>query len=387
MSQFARCTTSKYKFGAHISTAGGISNSVTNAFNIGCNAFAMFLKSPRRWVSPDYSSEEIEKFKKNCEELGYNPLVDILPHGQYFINLANPELEKAEKSYESFLDDLQRCEQLGIGLYNFHPGSSLKADHEKQLHQLAGYINKAHAATGFVKIVLENMAGTGSLVGSDLADLRKVIDLVDDKSRIGVCVDTCHTFAAGYDISTESAFDAFWADFDKTVGFKYLSAVHLNDSKAPLAANRDLHEKLGEGFLGLTVFKLVAKAEFLQGIPIVLETPQPSDDGYGEEIKLLEWLENYDSAKDKSEFDEKTESLQSMGAKSRNDQLAKFDKKTAKKNTKTATKTPKKTVKKTTQTRLTKRTRTADRTGNNEETETKKLKQEQQSSDDATEDQ
>ncbi|CEP60941.1 DNA-(apurinic or apyrimidinic site) lyase APN1 LALA0_S02e03158g [Lachancea lanzarotensis] len=377
MSQFARCTTSKYKFGAHISTAGGISNSVTNAFNIGCNAFAMFLKSPRRWISPDYSPEEIEKFKKNCQELGYNPLVDILPHGQYFINLANPELEKAEKSYESFLDDLQRCEQLGIGLYNFHPGSSLKADHEKQLHQLAGYINKAHKATSFVKVVLENMAGTGSLVGSDLGDLRKVIDLVDDKSRIGVCVDTCHTFAAGYDISTESAFDAFWADFDKTVGFKYLSAIHLNDSKAPLAANRDLHEKLGEGFLGLTVFKLVAKAEFLQGIPVVLETPQPTNEGYGEEIKLLEWLENYDSTKDKQEFDEKTESLQTTGAKSRTEQLAKFDKKTAKQ---TATKTPKKTTKKVTKTTTAKRTRKADNT--DVKTETKRPKQEEDHSQD-----
>ncbi|SCV01556.1 LAME_0G16996g1_1 [Lachancea meyersii CBS 8951] len=340
MSQFARCTTSKYKFGAHISTAGGISKSVTNAFNVGCNSFAMFLKSPRRWVSPDFSQEEIDQFKKNCKELGYNALTDVLPHGQYFINLANPEKEKAEKSYASFLDDLQRCEQLGIGLYNFHPGSSLKADHEEQLRQLATYINKAHGQTKFVKVVLENMAGTGSLVGSDLKDLHKVIELIEDKTRIGVCVDTCHAFAAGYDISTESAFDAFWADFDHTVGFKYLSAIHLNDSKAPLAANRDLHEKLGEGFLGLEVFRLVAKAEFLRGIPIILETPQPKDEGYGDEIKLLEWLENYVSAEHEQEFQTKCESLQETGAKSRSEQLAKFDKKTAKKTAKKPTKAP-----------------------------------------------
>ncbi|SCV00406.1 LAMI_0G04830g1_1 [Lachancea mirantina] len=327
MSDFVRSTASKYKFGAHLSTAGGISNSVTNAHKLGCNSFAMFLKSPRRWVSPDYTQEEIDKFKKYCTKLGYDPLRDILPHGQYFINLANPDLEKAEKSYASFLDDLKRCEQLGVGLYNFHPGSSLKGDHEEQLSQLAAYLNKAHQETKFVKIVLENMAGTGSLVGSDLADLKTVIDKVEDKTRIGVCVDTCHTFAAGYDISTETAYDKFWKDFDDIIGFKYLSAVHLNDSKAPLAANRDLHEKLGQGFLNLEVFKLIASSDFLTGIPIVLETPQEQDVGYGHEVKLLEWLETYDDNKDKEEFTKKLEELQAKGEKSRKEHLAKFEKK------------------------------------------------------------
>ncbi|KAM3163442.1 DNA-(Apurinic or apyrimidinic site) lyase [Lachancea thermotolerans] len=330
MSQFSRCSTSKYKFGAHISTAGGISNSVTNAYNIGCNAFAMFLKSPRKWVSPDYTQEEIDKFKQKCKELGYNPLTDVLPHGQYFINLANPEPEKAEKSYASFIDDLKRCEQLGVGLYNFHPGSSLKGNHAKQLRQLASYINKAISETKFVKIVLENMAGTGSLVGSDLQDLKDVIDMVENKDRVGVCVDTCHTFAAGYDISSKDSYDKFWQTFDKTVGFKYLSAIHLNDSKAPLAANRDLHEKLGQGFLGLEVFKLVANSEFLRGIPVILETPHTKDEGYGHEIKLLEWLEDLDEAKDQPEFESKSKDLLSEGAKSRNEQLAKFDKKKTK---------------------------------------------------------
>ncbi|SCW04542.1 LAFE_0H15830g1_1 [Lachancea fermentati] len=327
MSQFTRCSTSKYKFGAHISTAGGVSNSVSNAFNIGCNAFAMFLKSPRRWVSPAYSQEEIDKFKAKCKELGYDPITDVLPHGQYFINLANPDPEKAQKSYDSFLDDLQRCEQLGIGLYNFHPGSTLKGDHDEQLKQLAFYIDKAHSETKFVKIVLENMAGTGNLVGSNLTDLQKVIDMVKDKSRVGVCVDTCHTFAAGYDISTEDAFHKFWQEFDQIVGFKYLSAIHLNDSKAPLGANRDLHEKLGEGFLGLEVFKLIAHADFLQGIPIILETPQPQDEGYGKEIKLLEWLENFNEDADAKEFVSKSDELQALGATSRKEQAAKFDKK------------------------------------------------------------
>lgn len=323
MSKFVRSTTSKFKFGAHISGAGGISNSVTNAFAIGCNSFAMFLKSPRKWVSPQYTEEEIQKFKDNCKEYNYNPLTDVLPHGQYFINLANPDVEKAEKAYDSLIDDLRRCEQLGIGLYNLHPGSSLKADHQAQLKQLANYLNKALKETTFVKIVLENMAGTGNLVGSNLQDLHDVIELIEDKTRIGVCIDTCHTYAAGYDISTKESFDKFWKLFDETIGLKYLSAIHLNDSKAPLGANRDLHELLGEGFLGLEVFRLIAHSEHLENIPIILETPQPKEDGYGQEIKLLEWLECR-TVEDDNEFIEKNQELQAKGAKSRDDHERKF---------------------------------------------------------------
>ncbi|AQZ16109.1 APN1 (YKL114C) [Zygosaccharomyces parabailii] len=323
MSKFVRSTTSRYKFGAHISAAGGISNSVTNAYNIGCNGFAMFLKSPRKWISPAYTPEEIEKFKENCQQCNYNPLTDILPHGQYFINLANPDEEKAQKAYDSLIDDLGRCEQLGIGLYNLHPGSSLKGDHEAQLKQLAQYLNKAIKETKFVKIVLENMAGTGSLIGSNLEDLKFVIDLIEDKTRIGVCVDTCHTFAAGYDLVTREAYEKFWQQFSDTIGYKYLSAVHLNDSKAPLGANRDLHEKLGEGFLGLEVFRMIAHDEHLQGLPLILETPQPTNEGYGEEVKMLEWLETLSSPDDKK-LAQKNQELQDRGEKSRKDQQTKF---------------------------------------------------------------
>ncbi|QLG72611.1 hypothetical protein HG535_0D03190 [Zygotorulaspora mrakii] len=323
MSTFVRSTTSKYKFGAHISAAGGISKSILNAFNIGCNAFAMFLKSPRKWVSPQYTTEEIEKFKLHCKEYGYDPLTDILPHGQYFINLANPDIEKAEKAYDSLLDDLHRCEQLGVGLYNLHPGSSLNADHNEQIKQLAKYLNKALKETKFVKIVLENMAGTGSLIGSELQDIRNVIDLIEEKDRVGVCIDTCHTYAAGYDISTKDSFDKFWNDFDEIIGFKYLSAIHLNDSKAPLGANRDLHELLGEGFLGLEVFRLISHCDKLVNLPIILETPQKKDEGYGEEIKLLEWIETRDE--DDKEVQEKNTALQAKGEKARKEQLSKFE--------------------------------------------------------------
>lgn len=327
---FIRSTTSKYKFGAHMSTAGGVSNGVVNAFNSGCNSFAIFLKSPRKWVSPQYTKEEIGKFKLNCEKYNYNPLTDILPHGQYMINLANPDKEKADKSFESFLDDLNRCEQLGIGLYNLHPGSSLKGDHQDQLKQLANYINAGIQKTKFVKVVLENMAGTGNLVGSDLSDFKTVIDLIEDKTRVGVCVDTCHAFAAGYDISTKDAYEKFWNDFDDIVGMKYLSSIHLNDSKAPLGANRDLHEKLGQGFLGLQTFRNIAHDSRLTSIPIVLETPYKTDIEYGDEVDLLEWLETIDDSQD-PKLIKKSEELQKLGSKSRNEQAAKFKVKQSKK--------------------------------------------------------
>lgn len=318
------------KFGAHVAMAGGISKAVTNAMDIGANSFALFLKSPRRWVSPDIKPEEAAEFKRLCELYGYNPRTDVLPHGSYFINLANPDPEKEQKAYGGFVDDLKRCETLDIGLYNFHPGSSLDGDHREALQRLAANINRAAKETKFVKIVIENMAGHGNLIGSNLEDLRDVIAMVDDKSRVGVCIDTCHTFAAGYDIRDKAKWEQFWTTFESTVGWEYLSAIHLNDSKAPLGANRDLHQKLGYGFLGLEVFRCIANDERLANIPIILETPVGKDDlVYGEEIKLLEWLQGKEA--DDSEYKEKAEALLKLGAKERDEQLKKFEVKSAKK--------------------------------------------------------
>lgn len=326
--KFLRLKDSSFLFGAHVSAAGGVSNSVDNAFNIGCNSFALFLKSPRKWESKPYTQDEIALFKEKCKKFNYDSRKHILPHGQYFINLANPEKEKAEKSYNSFLDDLKRCESLDIGLYNFHPGSSLKGDHETQLKQLASYINKAIKETAFVKIILENMAGTGNLVGSDLKDLKYVIELIEDKSRIGVCIDTCHTFAAGYDL-VDKSYDEFWKTFDEVIGFKYLSAIHLNDSKTPLGANRDLHEKLGQGFIGLEFLKRLTSSDFIKNMPIILETPIiKTDDEYGEEIKLLEWIA-YDNPSE-DEFNKRMITLQDAGATSRSEQMKALEKKSKK---------------------------------------------------------
>lgn len=319
-----------FKFGAHVGMSGGVTNAVLNAMDIGANSFALFLKSPRRWESPPIQAEEATEFKRLCEKYGFNTRTDILPHGSYFINLASPDAEKAEKAYGGFIDDLRRCEQLDIGLYNFHPGSSLDGDRGQALKQLAGNINRAIKETSFVKIVLENMAGHGNLIGSDLQDLRDVIEMVEDKSRVGVCVDTCHTFAAGYDIIDQKKWEAFWKQFEEIIGWDYLSAIHLNDSKTPLGANRDLHQKLGYGFLGLEVFRIVANDKRLQDIPIVLETPVGKDDSfYGEEIKLLEWLQG--KATDDVEFVKKEAELLKLGLSERAEQLKKFESKTAKK--------------------------------------------------------
>ncbi|KAG0654391.1 DNA-(apurinic or apyrimidinic site) lyase [Monosporozyma unispora] len=327
---FVKSVTTKYKFGAHVSTAGGISKSVLNANKLGCQSFAMFLKSPRKWESPPLTDEEIDKFKLNCEKCKYDPLVDILPHGHYFINLCNPDEEKAQKAYSQLIDELHRCEQLGIGHYNLHPGSALKGGSVKlQLKQLAKYLNKAIGETKFVIIVLENMAGKDNIIGNQLEDLRDVIDIIDNKERIGVCVDTCHTFASGYDIqSSLESFNKFWTQFDEIIGFNYLKSMHINDSKAPRESCQDLHEKLGQGFIGLEPFRWLAHDQRFEKIPLILETPHKDDNGYGEEIELLQWLETIDDPENE-ELKFKVEELQKLGAKTRHEQQAKYDKKQA----------------------------------------------------------
>lgn len=316
------------KFGAHVGASGGVSKAVLNAMDIGANSFALFLRSPRQWAAPELTAEEAQKFKTLCGEHGYDPAKDVLPHGSYMINMANPDKEKAEKSFGLFLDDLKRCEKLGIGLYNFHPGSVLDGDKTKGLKQLASYINRAISETSVVKIVIENMAGHGKLIGSELEDINTVIGYVSDKTRVGVCVDTCHSFAAGYDISTGKGYREFWDKFDLVIGREYLSAIHLNDSKAPLGANRDLHQKLGYGYLGLDVFRHIANDSSLESLPIVLETPvRDKDTIYGEEIKLLEWLQG---RSEDEEYEAKKSELAKLGAADRKEQLAKFEKKSTK---------------------------------------------------------
>jgi len=277
-------------------------------------------------------------FHAFCREHKYDQSKHILPHGSYLVNLAQAEPEKAEQAYNCFLDDLQRCEALGIKLYNFHPGNTGPHPRSQAIARIAANLNKAHKATKTVVTLLENMAGSGNVIGSTFEDLRDIIDLIDDKSRIGVCIDTCHSFAAGYDIRTPESFKKTMERFSNIVGMKYLKALHLNDSKAPFSSHRDLHANIGTGFLGLQAFHNVVNFEPFQHLPVVLETPieKKGQDGkvfedknvWATEIKLLEGLIGADP--ESKEFKADEQRLQDLGAEERAKYQKQVDKKVQK---------------------------------------------------------
>ncbi|EPS35598.1 hypothetical protein H072_10968 [Dactylellina haptotyla CBS 200.50] len=316
-----------FKVGAHVSSAAGVENAVKNAMRIGSNAFALFLKSQRKWESPPYKPANITAFKKFTKEMGYDPRKHMLPHGSYLVNLAQKDKEKAEKAYAGFVDDLKRAESLDIGLFNFHPGSTLGEPRADALQRIADALNKAHEETRFVKTVLETMAGQGNVIGCKFEDLRDIIALVKDKSRVGVCIDTCHSFSAGYDLRSPDTYRAVMKEFDDVVGFKYLSALHLNDSKAPFNSHRDLHQNIGLGFLGLSAFRNVMNTKEFYDIPMVLETPLADDDVsmWAKEIKLLESLIGLDP--DDPRFLTLEKEYADKGATERKAVLEKIDKK------------------------------------------------------------
>ncbi|KAK4174970.1 putative DNA-lyase 1 [Triangularia setosa] len=330
------------KIGAHVSAAGGVQNSITNASNIGANAFALFLKPHRTWNYQPFSPDSPSIFSSLLKANSYTPEI-ILPHASYLINLAQPDKTKSAQAYTSFLDDLQRCESLGITLYNFHPGSTGGLPISEACARIAAHLNAAHKATKSVITVLENMCGSGNIIGSNFSDLATIISLVDDKSRVGVCLDTCHAFAAGYDLRHPEAYAKTMTEFDEIVGLKYLKAFHLNDSKAPFSSHRDLHENIGQGFLGLRAFHNVVNDERLQNIPMVLETPieVKGPDGkktedkkiWAGEIKLLESLIGMDP--ESKEFKDLEVELQKKGAAERKRVQEQVDKK-AEKDTKKA---------------------------------------------------
>lgn len=271
-----RTTNHLYNIGAHVSAAGGVHNAITNAVHIGANSLALFLKSQRKWANPALKPEHTDLFRSACTTHQYDAGKHALPHGSYLVNLAHSDPARKTQAYESFLDDLKRCEALGIRLYNFHPGNTASAPRADAIANLAAHINAAHAATTNVTLLLETMATSSTsntLGGQGFTDLRDTIALVQDKSRIGVCLDTCHVFAAGHDLRSPEAFAATMQEFDRVVGAGYIKALHLNDSKAPLASHRDLHANIGTGFLGLRAFHNVMNHKAFEGLPMVLETP------------------------------------------------------------------------------------------------------------------
>lgn len=283
------CCCSK-RVGAHISAAGGVFNSFANNSVIDGKAFACFLKSQRKWTSPPLSDSDVAKFNEKSIEFNFDKKF-ILPHGSYLINLASPDPEMRAKSFDNFIDDLQRCHRFGISLYNFHPGSTVgKCTVSQALEHIAESINRAHALVPEVIVVLETMAGQGNVVGSKFEELRDIITKVVDKSRIGVCIDTCHIFSAGYDIRSRKAYDKTMDKFESIIGFKYLKGVHLNDSKTGFNEGKDRHENIGKGKIGLNTFRYIMNDPRFDDIPMVLETPaseNESTDIYREEIKLL----------------------------------------------------------------------------------------------------
>lgn len=262
--------------GAHVSAEKGVSSAPVNAAAIGANAFALFTRNPSRWTSPAIKEAEAQAFRDNCARLGFTPDA-ILPHDSYLINLGAPDPEKLDKSREAFLDEMKRCEQLGLTMLNFHPGSHLKAmSSDDCLDRIADSINLALDRTQGVKAVIENTAGQGTNLGFSFAQLARIIDRVTDKTRIGVCIDTCHAFAAGYDLATPEGYEATWREFDDTVGFAYLSAMHINDSKRGLGSRIDRHESLGCGAIGIDFFSRLMADKRFDGIPLILETPDTS---------------------------------------------------------------------------------------------------------------
>ena len=273
--------------GAHVSASGGVEFAPVNAHEIGANAFALFTKNQRQWVSKPLTEENIRLFKENCTK--YNFQTDyILPHDSYLINLGHPEEEGLEKSRAAFLDEMQRCEQLGLKLLNFHPGSHLnKISIEDCLALIAESINLTLEKTKGVTAVIENTAGQGSNLGSEYWQLRYIIDRVNDKSRVGICLDTCHTYTAGYDIVND--YDKVFDEFEKEVGFEYLRGMHLNDSKKELGGHVDRHDNIGQGLIGSAFFERLMKDSRFDNMPLILETPDESK--WAEEIAWLRSVE------------------------------------------------------------------------------------------------
>jgi deoxyribonuclease-4 len=271
--------------GAHVSASGGVEFAPINAHEIGATAFALFTKNQRQWVAAPLTQKSIELFKENCLKFGYSAS-QILPHDSYLINLGHPEAEPLAKSREAFIDEMQRCEQLGLDRLNFHPGSHLgKIDETQCLKTIAESINIALDKTSGVTAVLENTAGQGTNMGFRFEQLATIIQHIEDKSRVGVCIDTCHAYSAGYDMTTVETFKKTFADFENIIGFNYLKGMHINDSKKEFGSRVDRHDSLGVGTLGLNPFKYIMLDPRFDNIPLILETP--NDEIWAEEITML----------------------------------------------------------------------------------------------------
>ena len=277
------------RVGAHVSTGGGVENAPLHAATIGAKAFALFTKNQRQWRAPKLSTSSVDAFKKNCSDGGFKP-EHILPHDSYLINLGSPDPDKLQRAREAFIEEMQRVEELGLLMLNFHPGSHLKEIDETQcLKLIAESINMALDATKGVTAVIENTAGQGTNLGHRFEQLASLVDQVADKTRVGVCLDTCHLFASGYDLQTTEAAEFTFSEFDRIVGLKYLRGMHLNDAMQALGSRVDRHAGIGKGTIGMEVFSCIMNTPAFEEIPLILETPD--SDAWSSEISLLYALE------------------------------------------------------------------------------------------------
>lgn len=275
--------------GAHVSISGGVFNAPLNAKAIGANAFAMFLKNQRQWVAKEYDDKTIDAFRANMQKCGFAADA-VLPHDGYLINLGSPDVDARQKSFDAFLDEVRRTEELGLKLLNFHPGSHLREIGEDEcLKLIAERMNEAISRSKDVVLVIENTAGQGSNLGYRFEHLAKLIEMTDDKNRVGVCLDTCHTFASGYELRDKTGFDTTFAEFESIVGFKYLRGMHINDSKGGIGSKLDRHDSLGVGAIGIDAFSFIMQDARFDNIPLILETP--NEDIWADEIKLLRSME------------------------------------------------------------------------------------------------
>lgn len=274
--------------GAHVSISGGVENAPLNAAALKATAFALFTKNQRQWNAPAYSEEQVVAFKENCRKFNYTPS-QILPHDSYLINLGQPDPEKRKRALEAFIDELKRCQQLGLDRLNFHPGSTLKLVSETEGCRIIGEtVRIALDEVPGVTAVFENTAGQGSNLGFTFEQLALMLEMVDRPERVGVCLDTCHAFAAGYDLVSEEGFERTFAEFDALIGFSYLRGMHLNDAKGVLGQKLDRHDSLGQGNLGFAAFERIVTDKRFDNIPLILETPDESI--WHQEIETLQKL-------------------------------------------------------------------------------------------------
>jgi deoxyribonuclease-4 len=263
--------------GAHMSIAGGVSHALDRAASVGSNAVQVFTKNNRQWKGPPIDSDDIERWEEEMPAQGIGASVS---HASYLINMASPKDDLWEKSIAAYQDELERAHAYGIPHVVVHPGAHTGSGEEAGIGRIAQALNRIHEATpecADTFTLLELMAGQGTTIGRSFAQLRQVIEQVGDKDRVAICVDTCHAFAAGYDIATEEGYEATLDELDKELGLDRLKVWHFNDSKNGLGTNKDRHTHIGEGEIGADAFGFILNDERWDGIPMLLETPKDED--------------------------------------------------------------------------------------------------------------